>query len=83
MQREQAIVREIASMISIVACCHGAKICAHAARDFRSQQHQQRIFRAVKVFTERLTFCAEHISKYYDKELDTDYIYSSSQKSLP
>jgi len=25
-------------VISIVACCHGAKLCAHAARDFRSQQ---------------------------------------------
>jgi len=25
-------------MISIVACCHGAKLCALAARDFRSQQ---------------------------------------------
>jgi len=25
-------------MISIVACCHGAKLCVHAARDFRSQQ---------------------------------------------
>ena len=25
-------------MISIVAYCHGAKLCAHAARDFRSQQ---------------------------------------------
>jgi len=37
MKREQAIVREIASMISIVACCHGAKLCAHAARDFWSQ----------------------------------------------
>jgi len=24
-------------MISIVACCHGAKLCAYAARDFRSQ----------------------------------------------
>ena len=23
---------------SIIACCHGAKLCAHAARDFRSQQ---------------------------------------------
>jgi len=34
MKREQAIVREIASMISIVACCHSAKLCAHAARDF-------------------------------------------------
>ena len=26
-------------MISIVACCHGAKLCARAARDFRSQQN--------------------------------------------
>jgi len=25
-------------MLSIVACCHGAKLCAHAAQDFRSQQ---------------------------------------------
>jgi len=24
-------------VISIVACCHGAKLSAHAARDFRSQ----------------------------------------------
>jgi len=31
------MVRETASMVSIVACCHGAKLCAHAARDFRSQ----------------------------------------------
>jgi len=41
MQREQAMIREIASMISIVACCRGAKLCAHAARDFRSQHNQQ------------------------------------------
>ena len=26
-------------VISIVACCHGAKLCAHAARDFRSQHY--------------------------------------------
>jgi len=39
MWHKQAIVREIASMISIVACCHGAKLCAYAARDFRSQQN--------------------------------------------
>jgi len=26
-------------MISIVACCHGAKLCAHATRDFRSQHY--------------------------------------------
>jgi len=39
MKREQAIVREIASMISIVACCHSAKLCAHAPRDLRSRQN--------------------------------------------
>ena len=39
MWSEQAIVREIASMISIVACCHGAKLCAYAARDFRLHQN--------------------------------------------
>jgi len=27
-------------MISIVACCRGAKLCAQAARDFRSQHKQ-------------------------------------------
>ena len=26
-------------MISIVACCHGAKLCAYAALDFRSQHY--------------------------------------------
>ena len=26
-------------MISVVACCHGAKLCAHTARDFRWQQN--------------------------------------------
>ena len=26
-------------VISIVACCHGAKLCAHAAWGFRSQQN--------------------------------------------
>ena len=25
---------------SIVACCHSTKLCAYAARDFRSQQYQ-------------------------------------------
>ena len=30
-------------MISIVACCHGAKLCAHAARDFRSQHYHQTV----------------------------------------
>jgi len=35
---EQAIVRDIVTMNSIVACCHGVKLCAHAAWDFRSQK---------------------------------------------
>jgi len=26
-------------VISVVACCRGAKLCAHAARDFRSQKY--------------------------------------------
>jgi len=38
MWREQAIIEWSRRVISIVACCHGAKLCAHAARDFRLQQ---------------------------------------------
>jgi len=37
--REQAIIEWPRRVNSIVACCHGAKLCAHAARDFRSQQN--------------------------------------------
>jgi len=40
MWHEQAIIEWSWHVISIVACCHGAKLCALAARDFRSQQHQ-------------------------------------------
>jgi len=39
MWREQAIIEWSRRVISIVACCHGAKLCAHAIRDFRSQQY--------------------------------------------
>jgi len=39
MWREQAIIEWSRRVISIVACCHGAKLCAHAARNFRSQQN--------------------------------------------
>ena len=39
MWREQAIREWSRRAISIVACCHGAKLCAHAARDFRSQHY--------------------------------------------
>ena len=31
--------RVIMACESIVACCHGAKFCAYAARDFRSQHY--------------------------------------------
>jgi len=38
-------------MISIVACCHGAKLCEYAARDLRSQQNGAvtRIWRSCQV----------------------------------
>jgi len=39
MWREQAIIEWSWHVNSIVACCHSAKLCAHAARDFRSQQN--------------------------------------------
>ena len=39
MWREQAIIKWSRRVISIVACCHGAKHCAHASRDFRLQQN--------------------------------------------
>jgi len=39
MWREQAIIEWSWCVNSIVACCHGAKLCAYAARDFRSQQN--------------------------------------------
>jgi len=38
MWREQAIIEWSRRVISVVAC-HGAKLCVHAARDFRSQQN--------------------------------------------
>ena len=37
--REQAITEWSWHVNSIVPCCHSAKLCAYAARDFRSQQH--------------------------------------------
>jgi len=39
MWREQAIIEWSWHVNSIVACCHSAKLCAYAARDFRSQQN--------------------------------------------
>jgi len=39
MWREQAITEWSRHVNSIVACCHGAKLCAYAARDFRSHHY--------------------------------------------
>jgi len=39
MWRKQAIIEWSRHVNSIVACCHGAKLCAHTAWDFRSQQN--------------------------------------------
>ena len=39
MWREQAITELSWHVNSIVACWHSAKLCAYAARDFRSQQY--------------------------------------------
>ena len=38
--REQAIIEWSRRVNSIVACCHSAKLCAHAARAFRSHHGQ-------------------------------------------
>jgi len=35
----QAIIEWSWRVISVVACCHSVKLCAHAARAFRSQQY--------------------------------------------
>ena len=40
MWREQAIIEWSWHVNSNVACCHSAKLCAHAAQDFRSQQYK-------------------------------------------
>ena len=39
MWRERAIIEWSWHVNSIVACCHSAKLCAYAARDFRTQQN--------------------------------------------
>ena len=47
MWREQAITEWSWHVNSIVACCHSAKLCAYAARDFRSQHNQRNTTREV------------------------------------
>ena len=44
MWREQAIIEWSWHVNSIVACCHSAKLCAYAARDFRSQHFKESVF---------------------------------------
>jgi len=44
------------SLLLLAACCHGAKLCAHAARDFRSQHYclfRKRGKAVVKPYSER------------------------------
>jgi len=41
-------------MITIVACCHGAKLCVHDARDFRSQQYQDALLPILLTFKIKL-----------------------------
>ena len=44
---EQATLERSWYVNTIVACCYSAKLCAHAARDFRSQQgHSRMVTRA-------------------------------------
>jgi len=43
MWREQKIIEWSRRVISIVACCHSAKLCAHAARAFRYHFQQKEI----------------------------------------
>jgi len=40
MWRKQGIIEWSPRVISVVARCHGAKLCAYAARAFRSQQYR-------------------------------------------
>jgi len=71
MWRKQAIMEWLWRMISIVACCHSAKLCAHAAWAFRSQQNgavtrilrlccvkpSKKIVRSVHFFVKRRGCC--------------------------
>ena len=51
MWREQAIIQWARRVISIVACCHNAKLCALSAGAFRSQQNGDvtRMWRSCRV----------------------------------
>jgi len=52
MWHEQAIIEWSRHVNSIVAYCHSAKLCAYAARDFRSQQYH-----TISCFRRRFSFC--------------------------
>ena len=64
MWREQAIIEWSRRVISIVACCHGAKLCAYAARDFRSQHYQslEILTLAQMLWTARVGVCCRTVS---------------------
>ena len=56
MWRERAIIEWSWHVNSIVACCHSAKLCGHAARDFRSQQNGAviRMWRSCQLHTKNV-----------------------------
>ena len=53
-------------MISIVACCHSAKLCAHAALAFRSQQYPDFIHTLYNRLTDGLQFSADDLGQFGD-----------------
>jgi len=59
-------------MISIVACCSGAKLCAHAARDFRSQQHVSRESNIVQMTISHVCFIKILVFKLFGIVVDFD-----------
>jgi len=61
-------------MISIVGCCHSAKLCAHAASDFQLQQlssqalHNWYILTNFSAFsTSKLFLILDHAKSYVEK----------------
>jgi len=63
--REQAIIEWSRRVISIVVCCHSLKLCAHAARPFRSQHLEWNKFRVLL----QISFCYFYTSDCVWKSL--------------
>jgi len=60
--REQAIIEWSWHVNSIVACCHSAKLCAYAARDFRSQHWYAGNVTAAIIHLSNNHFALHHVS---------------------